>query len=210
MKQLILVGAGSFGREIKAWLSNCKGYNEEWKYEGFIDNDRSRLDSYNRSDEIIDLIDDYQPKSDDVFLCTIADQRFRTQYVEVIQSRGGQFISIIHDTAVVDSDCFIGVGVFVAPFCTISCNVTIGNHVLFNSYAAVGHDVKIGDYCHINSFTLLGGFAQIGDGSTIHPNSVIIPKKRIGKGSTIGAGSIVLKNVKENTTVFGNPAKVIF
>ncbi|KAK3110200.1 hypothetical protein LTR53_015767, partial [Teratosphaeriaceae sp. CCFEE 6253] len=32
---------------------------------------------------------------------------------------------------------------------------------------------------------------------------------RIGRGAVVGAGSVVTKDVKENTVVAGNPAKVV-
>ena len=45
--------------------------------------------------------------------------------------------------------------------------------------------------------------ASIGSGSTILPGVVI------GRNSTVGAGSVVTKDVAPNTTVVGNPARVI-
>ena len=39
MKNLILICAGGFGREIAAWAPNCIGYNKDWKIKGFIDSD---------------------------------------------------------------------------------------------------------------------------------------------------------------------------
>ena len=207
MKNLIIIGAGSFGREIQAWLPNCSGFNTEWKFKGFLDNEYSRLDNYDRSNEILGLSNEYIPVEDDVFLCSIADIDYKKRYVEYISSKNGRFINVIHNTSCVDPKVIIGSGVFVAPFCTISCDVKIGNHTLFNSYAAVGHDVKIGDYCHINSFVLLGGFAILSDGVTVHPNSVILPGKKVGENSIVGAGSIVIRNVPPHITVFGNPAK---
>ena len=48
----------------------------------------------------------------------------------------------------------------------------------------------------------------IEDNVSIGANSTIICGIRIGQGSMIGAGSVVTKNVKKNTLVFGNPAKI--
>jgi sugar O-acyltransferase (sialic acid O-acetyltransferase NeuD family) len=209
MKDLILIGAGSFGREIYSWLGNCHGFNDQWRFKGFIDNDIKRLEKYGRSKEIIGLINEYQPQENDVFLCTIAEQKYRKQYTLFYETKNAQFVSIFHKSSYINQESKIGIGVFVSPFCIISCDVKIGNHVLFNSYADVGHDVIIDDYCHINSFSLLGGFSHICEGATVHPNSVVLPGKKVGKNSIVGAGSIVIKNVPSNVTVFGAPAKII-
>ena len=38
-------------------------------------------------------------------------------------------------------------------------------------------------------------------------NSTIVCGIKIGKNSFVGAGSVVTKNVKDNSLVYGNPAK---
>ena len=40
-------------------------------------------------------------------------------------------------------------------------------------------------------------------------SATILPRIKIGNDAIIGAGSVVVRNVEENTTVFGNPAKKI-
>ncbi len=49
----------------------------------------------------------------------------------------------------------------------------------------------------------------IDDNVTIYANSVVIGGIYIGKNSIIGAGSIVLRDIPDNVTVAGNPAKII-
>ena len=46
-------------------------------------------------------------------------------------------------------------------------------------------------------------------GATIGANSTIICGITIGTNSFIGAGSVVTKSIKNNTMVYGNPAKYI-
>jgi acetyltransferase-like isoleucine patch superfamily enzyme len=38
---------------------------------------------------------------------------------------------------------------------------------------------------------------------------VVIPGRKIEENARIGAGSVVIHNIKENSSVFGNPAKLI-
>lgn len=54
-----------------------------------------------------------------------------------------------------------------------------------------------------------GQAATIGDNVYIGPNVCIVEDVMIGNNCTIGAGSVVTKDIPENTTAAGNPAKVI-
>ncbi|NJC26129.1 acetyltransferase [Neolewinella antarctica] len=206
MKDLILIGGGSFGREVAAFLPGCIGYNVTWRFKGFIDNlpDRTGIE-----DRTIGLVQQYEPKDNDVFLCTLPEQEYRKKYSDLIISRGGTFISIIHGTAVIVADASIGTGVYVGPFNTVSCGVKIGDFCLLNCYIVVGHDAVIAPYAHINSFVHISGFVEIGNAVTIHPHASILPGKKVGDEAVIGVGSIVLRNVKDKQTVFGYPARKI-
>ena len=43
--------------------------------------------------------------------------------------------------------------------------------------------------------------------ANIGARAVILPGLIIGSGATVGAGAVVTKNVSENVTVVGNPAR---
>ncbi|KAK0251843.1 hypothetical protein B0A54_11502 [Friedmanniomyces endolithicus] len=55
----------------------------------------------------------------------------------------------------------------------------------------------------------VAGAITVGEDCFIGGDVIILPFRRIGSGAVVGAGSVVTKDVKENTVVAGNPAKVI-
>ncbi|TKA81557.1 hypothetical protein B0A55_02996 [Friedmanniomyces simplex] len=57
--------------------------------------------------------------------------------------------------------------------------------------------------------TFVAGAITVGEDCFIGGDVIILPFRRIGSGAVVGAGSVVTKDVKENTVVAGNPAKVI-
>ncbi|MFM5412420.1 serine O-acetyltransferase [Aeromonas veronii] len=72
---------------------------------------------------------------------------------------------------------------------------------------------KIGTNCNLSQFTTIGSnhgqAATIGDNVYIGPNVCIVEDVKIGNNVTIGAGSIVTKDIPDNSTAVGVPAKVI-
>lgn len=89
-------------------------------------------------------------------------------------------------------------------------NSKIGDFTFIDSNTVIGHDVEIGNYCFLGAMCFIAGHTVINDSVTISPKSCISKGVSVKKFSVIGLGSVVISNVSEKTTVFGNPAKVIF
>lgn len=53
------------------------------------------------------------------------------------------------------------------------------------------------------------GLPTIGNNVTIFANSVVVGPIKIGDNVTVGACTFINKNIPDNYTVLGNPAKII-
>lgn len=72
--------------------------------------------------------------------------------------------------------------------------------------AHVGHDVQIGEDVIIGAGSLVAGFAEIGDRTELKIGCLIRNRVKIGKDCIIGMGAVVVRDVPDNSVVFGNPA----
>jgi UDP-3-O-[3-hydroxymyristoyl] glucosamine N-acyltransferase len=78
-----------------------------------------------------------------------------------------------------------------------------------SSQVYIGSAMQIGKNCMITGKTYFGGSSTLEDNVYIGPGANIRNGITISKNSFVGIGSNVIKDVPENTTVIGNPAKSI-
>jgi acetyltransferase-like isoleucine patch superfamily enzyme len=102
----------------------------------------------------------------------------------------------------IEEGVIIGSRVKIRPFTFIPTGVTIEDDVFIGPSVTFINDKypKIGANWGLLRTTIKKG-ASIGAGSVILPVTV-------GENSLIGAGSVVTKDIPENVTVAGNPARV--
>lgn len=207
MKQLVIIGARGFGREIYNSACESIGYGTEFIIKGFLDDKKDALDGYEGYPPIIDNVEDYQIQEDDVFTCALGDMHFKEYYTNMILERGGEFITLIHQTAYLSKNVKYGTGCLILAGARLQADSSIGNHVTLQPYSILGHDVKVGDWTIVNAFADCGGFSRIGNRVTLNTTCFVIPKGIVEDGATVGAGSVTMRKVKAGQVVFGVPAK---
>ena len=121
--------------------------------------------------------------------------------------------------------CKIGKNSTIGAFTEIQNDVIIGDDVTISSHSFIcskvciednvfiGHGVMTINDLHPPSFKNTGSKKALKNtiirrGAIIGSNATIFPVT-IGENSKIGAGAVVTKDVPANTTVVGNPAKII-
>tara|TARA_Y100001958_G_scaffold30445_1_gene19597 strand:+ start:13033 stop:13935 length:903 start_codon:yes stop_codon:yes gene_type:complete len=107
----------------------------------------------------------------------------------------------------------IGNNVTIGANCTIAKgslnNTIIEDNVKIDDQVHIAHNVKIESNTLIAAKAEISGSVEIGKNVWISPNASIINHIKIGSGSKIGIGAVVLKNIPQNSTVIGNPGRVL-
>lgn len=206
MKNLIIIGARGMGRFSYHLALECPGYQKDYQIKGFLDDKKDALDGFNSYPEILNSVENYIIDDDDVFICALGDVQAKIKYINMIIAKGGEFITLIHPSAHVDTNAIIGKGCIVLQNAVIGPESIIGNFVLIQISAIIGHDSIIGNYSRIDNLVVCVGGVILEDEVTIHTSAIINHKVVVGKGAIVGAASFVIRRVKEYSTVYGNPA----
>lgn len=128
---------------------------------------------------------------------------------QVVNQLKTNFIMTIHPSAVVSNYAQLGEGSQVFATAVINPGAKIGKHCIINSGAIIEHDCQLDDYVHVAPNATLGGNVKVGTKTHIGIGSTIIQNVIIGKNVTIGAGAVVTKDIPDNCTAVGIPAKPI-
>jgi sugar O-acyltransferase (sialic acid O-acetyltransferase NeuD family) len=209
MKNLLIIGARGWGREVFGMLPDCQGYGTEFVVKGFLDDKVDALENYEGYPPIIDSVEHYEPHKNDVFVCALGEPKWKKYYAEIMVSKGGKFINLIHKNAFIGKNTKLGKGCIISREASVSCDVVVGDFVTLQRLSTIGHDSRIGNYCHMGTYSFMGGYSIMEDLSMIYTRGTLIPHKRLGESAVLGVGSVAMTNVKTGTTVIGIPAKVL-
>jgi sugar O-acyltransferase (sialic acid O-acetyltransferase NeuD family) len=209
VKDLVIIGAGGFGREIAQYIRDINEKYPEFNILGFVDEDKNKRGKKYEGTPVLGDFSDLPALSPLYAVCGVADPKAKEGLVEKALKSGIRFVNVIHPSAYITGFVEIGEGVVVGPGCTITINVKIGNHVSINPGCGIGHDAAIGDYTTLYWNVNVSGNVEIGRGVQVGTGAFIKQGLQVGEYSRIGAMAAVVGDVEKGVTVAGVPAKRI-
>lgn len=204
-KKVVLIGYSGHAY-VAAEVIQLAGF----QLAGYLEKNKMNLNPYdleyfgNESDENVMRVLEHH-----LFFPAIGSNSIRRKIVETLEKSGYHFINAIHPKANISPKVFIDGGTLVCQGANINPLAKIGKGVIINTAAIVEHECVIGDFVHIAPGAVLAGNVTIGKGSFIGANAVIKQGVSMGENVIIGAGAVVLKDVPDNVSCVGNPAKIL-
>jgi sugar O-acyltransferase (sialic acid O-acetyltransferase NeuD family) len=210
MKEVLIIGAGGFGREVLWTISDCNENNEEYLVLGFIDDDKSLHGKTIDGFLVLGGLDWFKKNYQKSISCVIAigDPLRKKEIVNQLKKIEPTYATIIHPTVISSKSITIGAGTIIQAGTIMTINIAIGKHVHLNIDSTVGHDTVIEDYVTINPGVHINGKTTIGSSTYVGTGVVMKQEIKIGFESIIGAGAVLLENVPEKSVYAGVPAKL--
>lgn len=207
MKDLYIIGAGGFGREVAWIVERINSIKPTWNLKGFIDDNETLWGSKEGEYHVFGGCE-YLSALEDVYaVCAVGSSNVRKKIIEKLKDTSVKFATLVDPSVLYSNSVKIGEGAIVCAGTIITVNVNIGDHVIVNLDCTIGHDAVIDDFVTIYPSVNVSGNVLIGECSELGTGTQIIQGKKVISNTIIGAGAIVVKDCIESGTYVGSPAK---
>lgn len=209
MKDLYIIGAGGFGREV-AWLvERINDVSFEWNLKGFIDDDESIWGSKEDGYPVLGGCE-YLKKIGDVYaVCAVGSAKVRKKIINKLADSQVRYATLVDPSVIMSKRIRVGEGSIICAGTIITVDVIIGKHVIVNLDCTLGHDDIINDFVTMYPSVNVSGNVEIGECSELGTRAQIIQGKKIVPNTIIGAGAVVVKDIEEKGTYVGSPVRKI-
>jgi sugar O-acyltransferase (sialic acid O-acetyltransferase NeuD family) len=209
LKNLYIVGAGGFGREVYAWSRDTLDWISHFQFAGFLDDNPFALEGFKYPKGVVGSVKDFNPKETDRFIIAIGMPQSKRLAAETLLLKGAIFESLVHPSVVCGENVQVSRGAVICPGVILSSDCMVGKFVGINMHATLSHDVKVGAFSQLSSYCDLTGAAEVGEGVFLGSHSSVLPGVNIGTGAVVGAGAVCTHDVSADSKVVGIPARVV-
>ena len=211
MKELYIIGASGFGREV-AWLvERINELNSTWSIQGFIDDDREKWGHIVSGYPVLGGCDFFNTINHNVWVvCAVGSAKIRKKIIDKISSyQNIRFPVLIDPDAKISNRVSIDEGTIICAGNIITVDISIGKHNIINLDCTIGHDAILKNYVTLYPSVNVSGNTVINSGCELGTGTHIIQGKTIGNNTIIGAGAVVIRDIPAESVAVGNPAHVI-
>jgi sugar O-acyltransferase (sialic acid O-acetyltransferase NeuD family) len=172
---------------------------------GYYDIEEKLLNPYNIT--YLGSEKDLIKKNNNLFVA-IGDNKLRQLICEKL-ILDNNLPSLVHPSAIISTTSLISKNVLVSAGAVVNAQSNIGYGCIINTSAVIEHECQLDDFVHVAPGATLAGNVKVGKRSFIGANATVKQGVVIGEDVIIGAGAVIINDVPRNSTVVGNPGKII-
>jgi sugar O-acyltransferase (sialic acid O-acetyltransferase NeuD family) len=212
MKEIAIIGAGGFGREVQWLLERLNSQSREWDIVGYFDDKKPcGANPLINGLPILGSIDDLAIWNGPLCItCAIGSSSIRADVINRIRGNKNLSFPTLIDPSVVRSERIsFGDGCIVCASNVLTVDICIGDFVTINLDGTVGHDAILDSYVTLYPSVNVSGHVHLHKRVEIGTGSQILQGRTIENDTVIGAGAVVITDIPANCTAVGVPARVV-
>ena len=210
MQDIVIIGAGGFGREVKTIIDAVNKVKKIYNFIGYYDDGIEKGTIINNFPVLGNLQDLNATDKEISVLLGIGDPTTKSKIIAKLSSDKINFPTLIHPSVQISEDeVIISKGCIICGGTIITCNIVIGSFVTLNLMCTIGHDTIIDDFSSFMPSVNISGEVHIQEKVYVGTGAKIINQLTIGKSTIVGAGAVVSKSLPDYCTAVGIPAKPI-
>jgi sugar O-acyltransferase (sialic acid O-acetyltransferase NeuD family) len=209
---LVIVGAGGFGRETAQVVHDLNQCGAAWRLLGYLDDNPARHGTAIDGTTILGGRGEIRHLPDvAVVVCTghPGDYVSRMRIVNDLGLPPERYATIVHPTVAMSASSSIGHGCVVLAHVTLTAAVRVGAHVAIMPQVTLTHDNVIEDFATLASGARLGGGVRVQRAAYLGAGALIRENRTIGAFSLVGMGAVVTRDVPARQVWAGVPARYL-
>lgn len=209
MNDIVIIGAGGFGKEIAWLIDRINSREKKFNLLGFID-DNLPLGHKVSKYKVLGTINELTLLKNIDIAIAVGNSEVRSHIVSRLKKLGQyNFPNLVDPSVIYGNALSFGEGNIICAGSILTVDYSFGNFNIVNLDCTIGHDTLLGDFITLYPSVNISGNCFLGNCIEIGTGSQIIQGLKIGDNCIIGAGSVIVKEATRNATIVGVPGKVI-
>lgn len=209
MENIIIIGAGGFGREVEWLLRRINNNNNKWNILGYVDDNIQKGTKINELEVIYNIEELLNVKEKINVVIAIGNAKIRKMIYNRIRENKMLIFPNIIDPSVIIGNVSMGIGNIICAGTIATVNIKINNFNIINLDCTIGHDDILSDFITLYPSVNVSGNTTIDELVEIGTGTQIIQGKNICSNVIIGAGTVIVKDINEEGTYVGVPARKV-
>lgn len=209
MKRLVVIG-GDHG-PIAAQVRAINRGRPTWRLTAYVEDEERASPGAAQGTPVVTLshaLDTLAPQSDVWFCLSVRSLDRTRELAQMLAERHAQIANLVHPA--IDLEFVrIGHGCILPERTIVASNVVIGNHVTIGANCMINHDSVVEDFVALADDVAIGSFVTLGERTQVGRGAIVSIRVRVGAGAVIRDAAVVVKDVAEDATVAGIPARPV-